>query len=113
MGHFVIHLRIHFWSYYFILEFRRKDWQLGIINALNRDYALGNGILQKIWVIFRHKKLWAKDPALWKNEPQHQKIIKNSLGWLFVADKVLENLDELLNFTEEVKKDGVEQLLLF
>ena len=79
------------------------------LHGHEKAYLQGLKTLERIGFA---KKLWAKDPALWKNEPQHQKIIKNSLGWLFVADKVLENLDELLNFTEEVKKDGVEQLLL-
>ena len=32
------------------------------------------------------KRLWAKDTSLWKEEADHVKIIKNSLGWLKVAD---------------------------
>lgn len=58
------------------------------------------------------RRLWAKDAGLWKNDPQHQKIIKNSLGWLFVVDNILENLDELLKFSDEVKKDGIQHILL-
>ncbi|MBI3013417.1 MAG: hypothetical protein HYY63_07320, partial [Elusimicrobia bacterium] len=30
------------------------------------------------------RRLWAKDPSLWKSEPDHAKIIRNSLGWLTV-----------------------------
>ena len=28
-----------------------------------------------------NKKFWEKDPTLWKEEPQHQELIKNFLGW--------------------------------
>jgi hypothetical protein len=33
-------------------------------------------------------RIWAKDPTLWKAEPDHQKIIRNSLGWLTVMAMV-------------------------
>ena len=34
-------------------------------------------------------RIWDKDASVWKSEPDHQKIIKNSLGWLTVAGEML------------------------
>jgi glucose-6-phosphate isomerase len=52
------------------------------------------------------RRLWDHDSSLWKSEPEHQKIIKNSLGWLTVADTMLEQIDEVLSFVEDVKREG-------
>ncbi len=52
-----------------------------------------------------NKKFWAKDPTLWKQEAEHQELIKNFLGWQTVYNWTLEHIDEVLKFTEEAKKD--------
>ncbi len=52
-----------------------------------------------------NKKFWEKDPTLWKEEPQHQELIKNFLGWQKVYDWTLEHLDEVTQFAAEAKKD--------
>jgi transaldolase/glucose-6-phosphate isomerase len=52
------------------------------------------------------ERLWRKDPALWKTEPESWKDIRNSLGWIHVADKMMENVDDLLAFAAETRKDG-------
>jgi transaldolase/glucose-6-phosphate isomerase len=51
-------------------------------------------------------RLWRKDPSLWKSDPQAQKVIRNALGWLHVAEKMEENLGGLSDFAAEVKKAG-------
>jgi transaldolase/glucose-6-phosphate isomerase len=51
-------------------------------------------------------RLWRKDPGLWKSDPQVQKQISNSLGWLNVAEKMEENLSVLRDFREEVHRAG-------
>jgi transaldolase/glucose-6-phosphate isomerase len=51
-------------------------------------------------------RLWNKDPGLWKEDPEAQKIIRHSLGWLHVAEKMSENLDDLTRFVAEVKAAG-------
>ncbi len=51
-------------------------------------------------------RLWEKDPAVWKSDPASQKIIKNSLGWLHVPDKIEEVVDELTEFASGVRKAG-------
>lgn len=52
-----------------------------------------------------NKKFWSKDPTLWKQEPEHQELIKNFLGWQTVYNWTLEHIDEVLKFAEEAKKD--------
>jgi glucose-6-phosphate isomerase len=57
-------------------------------------------------------KVWSRDPSVWKRDPEHQKIISNALGWLSVADTVLEHIDELTSFAEEVRREGFKHVLL-
>lgn len=52
------------------------------------------------------QRLWAKDASLWKDEPAHQKIIKNSLGWLTVADAMAAGLGQIRAFASEAAADG-------
>lgn len=52
------------------------------------------------------RRLWDRDPSLWKTEPAHQKIIKNALGWLTISDSALEHLQPLTAFVDEVRKAG-------
>jgi hypothetical protein len=32
------------------------------------------------------RRIWSKDSSLWKSDENNAKVIKNSLGWLTVAD---------------------------
>lgn len=52
------------------------------------------------------RRLWERDPAIWKSEPAHQRIIKNALGWLTVPDLMRAQVSEVLSFVEEVKHAG-------
>lgn len=52
------------------------------------------------------RRLWRKDAALWKKEEAHQKIIKNSLGWLTVADEMIGVEDDLIAFAAEIRDSG-------
>ena len=46
-------------------------------------------------------RLWAKDTALWGDDPQHQAVAKNRLGWLEVAEKMRHDAPELASFARE------------
>jgi transaldolase / glucose-6-phosphate isomerase len=48
------------------------------------------------------KKLWAKDPSPWSDDPQHANIIKHALGWLEIPQRLLENVANLQSFAKEV-----------
>ena len=52
------------------------------------------------------KRLWEKDASLWKGEPDQQAAIKNSLGWLRVAETMVERIGEMEGFAGEVRKAG-------
>jgi len=57
-------------------------------------------------------RLWDKDATLWKKEKEHQKIIKNSLGWLTVADAMAMNLGQVRSLVAEVKADGFDHAVV-
>jgi glucose-6-phosphate isomerase len=57
-------------------------------------------------------RLWEKDPALWKNEPDEQKIIANSMGWLDSPLKIRKAVPDLNEFAAELKKAGFRHVFL-
>ena len=57
-------------------------------------------------------RIWAKDPSLWKSEPDHQKIIRNSLGWLTVMATIRQHASSLARFAVEVGQAGFSHVLL-
>lgn len=58
------------------------------------------------------RRLWDRDPSLWKKEPEHQKIIKNALGWLTISDSILEHVAQLTAFVEDVRKAGFQHAVV-
>ncbi|MGD0223936.1 MAG: bifunctional transaldolase/phosoglucose isomerase [Terriglobia bacterium] len=58
------------------------------------------------------RRLWERDATLWKQDPDHQKIIRNALGWLTVAQTMLKQLDVLEGFPQEIKSAGFTQQVL-
>jgi glucose-6-phosphate isomerase len=58
------------------------------------------------------ERIWNRDASLWKSEESHQKIIRNSLGWLTVPTEMLGVADELTNFAGEIRKSGFQQVMV-
>jgi transaldolase/glucose-6-phosphate isomerase len=58
------------------------------------------------------RRIWNKDASLWKTEDDHQKIIRNALGWVTVVDQLVEAADELTAFSERVRNDGFTDVML-
>jgi transaldolase/glucose-6-phosphate isomerase len=52
------------------------------------------------------QRLWERDPSLWKNDPAHQRVIRNALGWLRASHATLGHLDALASFVQGVKSAG-------
>src|SRR6266550_1137108 len=52
------------------------------------------------------ERIWKRDASLWKNEESHQKIIRNSLGWLTVPTEMLAVVDELRGFAQSLRASG-------
>ncbi len=58
------------------------------------------------------RRICRKDTSLWKTEESHQKIIKNSLGWLTVPDQMVEAADELAAFSARVRNVGFKDVMV-
>lgn len=57
------------------------------------------------------QRLWRKDAALWKSDPQAAESIAAGLGWLHVAEKMQKSVDELAQFAKEVKEAGFRRVV--
>lgn len=49
------------------------------------------------------KRLWQKDPTIWKSDPEQDVEISDRLGWLAIVDEMLPQLNELKEFAASVK----------
>jgi transaldolase / glucose-6-phosphate isomerase len=58
------------------------------------------------------KLLFAKDPYLWKTDPEQVKEISHRLGWLTLPDDFTKNAESLITFTDEIKEEGYTQAVL-
>ena len=58
------------------------------------------------------RRIWAKDPALWHEDPAHQAIIRNALGWLSLSEQQVRHVSRLQAFADEVKNAGFTHILL-
>ncbi|MBX2868229.1 MAG: hypothetical protein KTR18_06115 [Acidiferrobacterales bacterium] len=47
-------------------------------------------------------RVWAKDPTLWSDDSSVQKEILNRLGWLDVTDWMLQQVDEVIDWSKSV-----------
>jgi glucose-6-phosphate isomerase len=47
------------------------------------------------------QRLWAKDATLWSDDPKHQAVAKNRLGWLEVANKMRHDAFEIASFAKQ------------
>ncbi|MGH7949848.1 MAG: bifunctional transaldolase/phosoglucose isomerase, partial [Candidatus Binataceae bacterium] len=57
-------------------------------------------------------RLWRKDPTLWKSDSAHVAIIRNALGWLTVPEMMAEQADNLRMFANEIRSDGLSDVVL-
>lgn len=58
------------------------------------------------------ERIWKKDPSLWKNDPEHQAIIRNALGWLTVISPMQEQASALRAFARDVRTAGFTDVLV-
>ena len=56
------------------------------------------------------RRLWSKDYTLWSAEPQPE--IVDRLGWLTLPESMNDVLDDLIEFADEVKADGIRHVVL-
>jgi transaldolase / glucose-6-phosphate isomerase len=70
--------------------------------SMNSAQAHYDAALDKLAKADFLKRLWAHDPTLWSNDPAAQAIVKKSLGWLDVAQHMLESVPNLQRFGGEM-----------
>ena len=58
------------------------------------------------------RRIWLKDPTVWKADEAHQKIIRNSLGWLSVPGKMSAVADEITAFADQIRSSGFKHVML-
>jgi len=68
------------------------------------DVALGEMARDRIMA-----RIWAHDHTVWKPEPTE---IANRLGWLHIAEAMLEQVPRLKAFAESVLTEGYTDVLL-
>jgi transaldolase/glucose-6-phosphate isomerase len=84
------------------------------IQALNLA-GLGDVVQKRVRILNTEHavhRLWRKDPTLWKSDAGDEAQIKNSLGWLHIAEKMEATLDaDLKPFVQEILKSGFEHVV--
>jgi len=58
------------------------------------------------------ERVWNRDPALWKTEPDHQREIAQRLGWLTVAGAMRKQVGEMAAFHDELSAAGTQNVVL-
>ncbi len=58
------------------------------------------------------RRLWEKDPSLWKQGPDGEKVINNRLGWLDIVGTMVERAPEINEFVAGAKDAGFKHAVL-
>ena len=58
------------------------------------------------------RRIWAKDPTVWHQDPGHQKIIRHALGWLTISQEQLSQIVRLQAVAKDIKDAGFKHILL-
>ncbi|HEX6733068.1 MAG TPA: hypothetical protein VF074_23805, partial [Pyrinomonadaceae bacterium] len=58
------------------------------------------------------KQIWRRDAGLWKQDDASQRLIKNSLGWLTVADEMIGVAGDLMEYAEFIRQRGFRHVMV-
>ena len=58
------------------------------------------------------RRVWAKDPSVWHQNPEHQKIIQNALGWLNISQEQIPHIAKLQEVAKDIKEADFQHILL-
>jgi transaldolase/glucose-6-phosphate isomerase len=58
------------------------------------------------------RRIWAKDPTVWHQDPEAQKIIRHALGWLTISQEQLPHISRLQAVAKDIKEAGFKHVLL-
>ena len=87
---------------------RRQPWTASL-GALQPAVDARLRALEQDRVISR---IWSKDASVWKADAAHQKVIRNRLGWLNVAEEMIAHVAELQTFAQAAWDDGIHDVVL-
>jgi len=95
-----------------------KDKRQAIIHGLKEHQSLSlgeykNQVEERLESLKKQsfsRRLWSKDPTLWF--PETKPEITDRLGWLILPELMHERLEELVSFAEQVKKEGMSQVVV-
>lgn len=73
--------------------------------ALGPSQAHSDAALEQLASADFLKRLWSHDATLWSSDPDHVAIIKKSLGWLDIQQRMLESVSELESFGDQSMQD--------
>ena len=58
------------------------------------------------------RRIWEKDPTVWHQDPDHQNIIRQALGWLSISEEQLSTIVQLQVLAQDIKSAGFKRILL-
>jgi transaldolase / glucose-6-phosphate isomerase len=58
------------------------------------------------------RRIWRKEAGLWKGDEESQRLIRNSLGWLTVADEMIGVAGELIEYAEFIRQRGFRHVMV-
>ena len=58
------------------------------------------------------QKMWARQAGLWKDDPEHARIIANRLGWIGVLDSMRAEAAALQDLARDIRDSGVNDIVL-
>lgn len=59
-----------------------------------------------------HTRWFAKDPTLWSEDPVHQKVILNRLGWVENCERIIGRLYEIDLACDRLRKEKIRDIVL-
>ncbi len=81
------------------------------VDAASASAAL-DGALDELAERNAVKRMWDKDPSLWKTRPEEQHEIVDRLGWLELPTSMRAHVAELRAFADEMRSEGVRHVVL-
>ena len=79
---------------------------------LEAEFAAVDAGLAELEAARFSERLWAKDPAVWKEEKEHQKLIRHSLGWLDAPVTSGASLGPVKAFADAAAAEGFRQAVV-
>ncbi|MEJ2052827.1 MAG: bifunctional transaldolase/phosoglucose isomerase [Calditrichaceae bacterium] len=85
------------------------------VSAQNINFGENEKQINKAFVSLNQKqiarRIYSRDPYIWKEDKNEAKLIRNRLGWLNIED-FIKRSDEIIKFAAEVKKEDFKNVVL-